>query len=162
MARWSDILREVPDLAERARAVFDAHKHKTLATLRADGSPRISGIEADFWNDDLWLGSMPDSRKSADLKRDPRFAIHSATIDVELALGDAKLAGRAEPVSGDAFEAYVAHLHQTADEVPEGVFDLFRADVSEVVVIGIGDPPDHLVIETWREGRNGLRRIERR
>jgi Pyridoxamine 5'-phosphate oxidase len=162
MARWNDIQREVPELAERARTVFDAHKHKTLATLRADGSPRISGIEADFWKDELWLGSMPDSRKSADLKRDPRFALHSATIDVELALGDAKLSGRAEPVSGGAYDAYVAHLHETADEIPEGAFDLFRADVNEVVVIGIGDPPDHLVIETWREGQKGLRRIERR
>ena len=37
-----------PAFAARVRARFDAHKHKTIATLRADGSPRISGIEAEF------------------------------------------------------------------------------------------------------------------
>ena len=162
MARWHEVQREAPEFAERARKVFDSFKHKTLATLRADGSPRISGIEADFWQDDLWLGSMPDSRKGEDLRRDPRFALHSATVDTELTHGDAKLSGRAELVTGADFDAYVAHLHQSAEQVPEGSFDLFRADVTELVVVGIGDPPDHLLIETWREGRRGLLRIERR
>jgi hypothetical protein len=162
MARWNEVAREVPELAEKAQAIFDAHKHKTLATLRADGSPRVSGIEAEFWKDDLWLGSMPESRKGADLKRDPRFALHSATVDVELAQGDAKISGRAELVGGGEFDAYVAHLHEGTDQVPEGTFDLFRADISELVVIGIGEPADHLLIETWREGTGGLRRIERR
>jgi hypothetical protein len=162
MARWNDVLREVPDLAEKAQAIFDAHKHKTLATLRVDGSPRVSGIEAEFWKDDLWLGSMPDSRKGSDLKRDPRFALHSATVDPELAEGDAKISGRADLATGGEFDAYVAHLHEGAEQVPEGDFDLFRADITELVVISIGDPPDHLLIETWREGSHGLRRIERR
>ena len=32
-----------PELALAVQRSFDAHIHKTLATLRADGSPRISG-----------------------------------------------------------------------------------------------------------------------
>ena len=105
---------------------------------------------------------MPDSRKGADLKQDSRFALHSATVDSELADGDAKLSGRAELVTGAGFDAYVAHLQDSAEQVPEGAFDLFRADLTELVVIRIGDPPDHLVIETWRAGRRGLLRVERR
>ena len=62
-------------------ALFDAHRHKTIATLRADGSPRISGIEAAFENGDLIFASMPNARKGVDLHRDPRFALHSATVD---------------------------------------------------------------------------------
>src|SRR5262249_26597087 len=90
MASFADIRRDAPELGERAERVFDAHKHKTIATVRADGSPRISGIELDFLGDDVWFGSMPGSRKSADLKRDPRFAMHSTTADAELTDGDAK------------------------------------------------------------------------
>ena len=56
------------------RTLFDAGRHKTIATLRADGSPRISGIECEFTNGDLRFGSMAAARKGADLKRDPRFA----------------------------------------------------------------------------------------
>ena len=162
MARWAEVEREVPELAARAQKVFDAYKHKTLATLREDGSPRVSGIEAEFWNGDLWLGSMPGSRKGADLHRDPRFALHSATADAELTDGDAKLSGNAVVATRAEFVAYVQRLQETADEVPEGDFDLFKVDVKELVVIRIGEPADHLVIETWREGRRGLVRVERR
>jgi len=63
------------------RGLFDRHRYKTIATLRADGSPRISGIEVAFEDGELAFGSMPDARKGADLGRDPRFALHSATID---------------------------------------------------------------------------------
>jgi len=44
---------------------------------------------------------------------------------------------------------------------PPGPFHLFRAGVTEVVLVRVGEPPDHLVIESWHEGR-GLRRVERR
>ena len=81
MARWLDVERAEPELARRVRELFEAHRHKTIATLRADGSPRISGIEAVFEDGELTFGSMPNARKGADLLRDPRFALHSATVD---------------------------------------------------------------------------------
>ena len=37
-----------PEFAARVRELFDAHRHKFLATLQSDGSPRISGIEMHF------------------------------------------------------------------------------------------------------------------
>ena len=77
VASWQDVEREEPAFATRVRALFDAGRHKTLATLRADGSPRISGIETDFEGGELTFGSMPGARKGADLVRDPRFALHS-------------------------------------------------------------------------------------
>lgn len=48
MARWNDVVDSAPELAAAVRAFFDAHEHKTLATLRKDGSPRqdASGGEA--------------------------------------------------------------------------------------------------------------------
>ena len=78
---WQDVEQAEPEFAQRVRALFDAHQHKTIATLRADGSPRISGIETVFEEGELVFGSMPNARKGADLTRDPRFALHSATID---------------------------------------------------------------------------------
>ncbi len=42
-----------PEFAERVRRLFDAGRHKTIATLRADGSPRISGIECEFTDGEL-------------------------------------------------------------------------------------------------------------
>ena len=73
---WQRLQREAPDFAQRVRDRFDAGTNKTLATLRADGSPRISGTELSFADGRITLGMMPHSRKLADVLRDPRVAIH--------------------------------------------------------------------------------------
>jgi hypothetical protein len=165
MASWGEVVSSAPEFADRARARFDAHRHKVMATLRRDAFPRISGIETSFVEGDLWLGMMPNSRKALDLRRDPRMALHSATVDPPdhptKFEGDAKLTGRAEEITDhDRFRAYLDATGQAGQEAQEpGSFHLFRVDVTEVVLISIGDPPDHLVVELWRPGE-GVRRTK--
>ena len=164
MATWSEVEQAVPELAEAVRAAFDAHKHKVLATLRADGSPRLSGNEATFRDGDVWLGMMHQSRKALDLRRDARLELHSAPVDEELKLGDARLAGRAVEVTDPemlrSFAAASAPEEDTGTEAPEP-YHLFRVDVTDITLIRIGDPADHLVIESWSDDA-GYKRIERR
>lgn len=150
MTAWQDIEKVEPEFAKRVRALFDGHRHKTIATLRADGSPRISGIEAAFEGGELGFGSMPNARKSADLRRDPRFALHSATVDpVEGAEaqwpGEAKISGRAI----------------AAGPISEGTDgDQYHADISEVVHTHLNEKATMLVVEWWTP-EHGLRMIER-
>ena len=150
MTAWQDVERAVPEFAQRVQALFDAHRHKTIATLRADGSPRISGIEAAFDDGELVFGSMPNARKGADLRRDPRFALHSGTIDpVEGSEGqwpgEAKIAGRAIATG-------------PSTEGSDG--ERFRADIAEVVHTHLNKQATMLVVEWWTPTR-GLRKIER-
>ena len=140
----------------RARTLFDAFVHKTLATLRRDGSPRISGTEVAFVDGELWLGSMWQATKARDLQRDPRFALHSGSADPPGWTGDAKLAGRAEEVTDPELIARV-----TGHAAPPGSAHVFRADITELVVVRLGQPADHIVIESWHHGR-GVSRRERR
>jgi len=149
MTAWREVEEAVPEFARRVRALFDAHKHKTLATLRADGSPRISGIEAEFADGELVFGSMPGARKGADLRRDSRFALHSATVDPiegEEARwpGEAKISGRA--------------IFAGPQREPAG--DSFRADLTEVVHTHLNAEATLLVVEWWTP-EHGLRRAER-
>ena len=151
MLRWAAFEAAEPDLARRVRELFDAGRHKTIATLRADGSPRISGIECEFSGGDLRFGSMAGARKGADLRRDPRFALHGPTFHPEEGNerdwpGEAKIAGVAVPAG------------PVTTEGPEG--EMFVADISEVVVTGLDPGATKLVIESWTPAR-GLRRIER-
>src|SRR4051794_13800757 len=149
---WKAIEQAEPAFAARVRKLFEAGRHKTIATLRADGSPRISGIECEFKDGDLRFGSMTGARKGADLHRDPRFALHGPTFHPEQGKesdwpGEAKIAGRAVPagpVTGDG----------TA-EPPDG--EMFVADISEVVVTGLNAEATMLVVESWTPDR-GLRR----
>src|SRR5215203_1946017 len=121
MPSWREVEAEVPELAALARRFLDAHVHKTLATLRRDGSPRISGTEVDFADGELWLGSMWQAVKALDLRRDPRFALHSGSADPPDWKGDAKLAGRAEEITDPERKAAVirgGHIARTLTPLP--------------------------------------------
>ena len=146
MASWGELEQAEPELAALARELLDAFTHKTLATLRRDGSPRISGTEVEFRDGELYLGSMWRSVKALDLRRDPRFALHSGSADPPAWRGDAKLAGRVEEVTDGPDNDRRSHL--------------FRCDITELVVVRLGEPADHLVIESWHAGR-GVTRLRR-
>jgi hypothetical protein len=155
MASWSEVEAEATELAALARGYLDLNAHKVLATLRRDGSPRVSGTETRFDGGELWLGSMPGALKARDLQRDPRFALHCGPLDPGAGwTGDAKLAGLAVEVTDSDARAAV---------LGKGFGDshLFRADIRELSVVQVGEPRDHLVIQAWHAGR-GVSRSERR
>jgi Pyridoxamine 5'-phosphate oxidase len=159
MAAWKDVEQAEPEFAARVRRLFDAGRHKTIATLRADGSPRISGIECEFADGELRFGSMPAARKGADLRRDPRFALHGPTFHPQEGNeaewpGEAKIAGRAV-LAGPIGEGPAAAGGQTNTDG-----DLFHADISEVVLTRLNPEATLLVIESWTPQR-GLRVVER-
>jgi hypothetical protein len=151
MAAFADVETEQPEFAGRVRAAFDAHAHTFLATLRRDGSPRISGIELHFVLGEPWLAGMPGSVTFTDLRRDPRFALHSGSSAPEAFDGDAKLDGRAtQVIDPDERAAYAA----AAGVAPEHMgFDLFRVDLDQVVLVALDDKRTALVVSSWRPGR---------
>jgi hypothetical protein len=155
MASWSEVEAAAPELAALARHYFDLNAHKVLATLRRDGSPRVSGTELRFSEGELWLGSMPGALKARDMQRDPRFALHCGPADPEAGWdGDSKLAGRAQEITDpERRAAILGERHRDSH--------LFRADVTELSVVRLGgEPADRLVIEAWHAGR-GVSRRER-
>jgi pyridoxamine 5'-phosphate oxidase-like protein len=149
MSSWAEFASAEPALASRVQERFGIRKHKTLATLRKDGSPRISGIEVEFASGELFLGMMPDSLKLRDLERDPRLAIHSPTDDPPDGNprgwpGEAKIAGNAVDVP-DSQNASGRR---------------FRIDITEAAFTHLNEAGDRLVVEFWRPG-NGSKRLER-
>jgi hypothetical protein len=156
MATWGDVELAVPDLAAQVRERLLSHRHCLLATLRADGAPRLSGVEVQLVLGQLWIGMMGGSVKARDLQRDGRLALHSAPDAEDIAEGDAKLAGRATEVTDDeTIAAWAAELAQPAP----GPFHLFRVDVEEISLLRAAG--DHLDIEWWSTG-GGYRSVERR
>ena len=140
MASWGEVRSQAADLAASVEERFTARKHCTIATLRADGSPRISGIEVELAGEDMRVGSMLGAVKARDLARDPRFALHSATVDPpeedpSAWPGEAKVAGRVVAVE-DRPDAHV-----------------WRLDVREVVLTRIDASGQQLEITSWHEGR---------
>jgi Pyridoxamine 5'-phosphate oxidase len=147
VASWRDFADQAPELAARARALLEAHKHLTLATLRKDGSPRISGTECEIVDGELQFGAMWRGVKALDLLRDPRFALHSGSDDPPGWAGDAKVAGT---VTEEVLQS----------EEHGGEYHLFRCDITEVVIVGLNSERTKMTIDAWHEGR-GLSHLER-
>lgn len=148
MATWAQIERAAPDLAGRVRRRFGMGTNKTIATLRRDGAPRISASELEFSRDEVTLGMMAGSMKLLDVRRDPRIAVHSPTVEPtgeDDWPGDAKLAGFVVETEPPAESEHVEAGH-------------FKLDITEVALTYVGTPADHLVIETWHVGRGLGRR----
>lgn len=111
-----------------------------MATIRKDGSPRISGIEIEFADGHLRVGSMPGAVKALDLRRDPRVAIHGPTADppdgnAAAWKGEAKIAGTATEVESGSS----AHR--------------FLIDIHEAVITRLNEAGDRLVVESWTPAR---------
>jgi len=150
---WAAFAEAAPQIAE----VF-ARRHAAtgnlcmLGTLRADGYPRICPMEPRFFEDRLCVVGMPGTAKFADLARDPRFTLHTATTDAHVTAGDAKIWGVVENLPDQ-------ELHQRfAQEVFEQIgldlrgrkFDPFYvADIRGASSLQVADG---LELTVWREG----------
>ncbi|MCM3923202.1 pyridoxamine 5'-phosphate oxidase family protein [Frankia sp. AiPs1] len=154
---WRDFESAHPTLAGTVRTRFKAFRHHILATIRADGSPRTSGIEVTFHSGDLWLGSMPAARKSRDLRRDPRFALSANPgPGTDMAGGDVRIAGLARWVDDPA-----ALAHFAAEVSPPEPFDLFRVELTEIVRTTVDEAAEEIVLTSWRPGYPAVR-VQRR
>ncbi|MGW3622360.1 pyridoxamine 5'-phosphate oxidase family protein [Streptomyces sp. NPDC000880] len=143
---WADFQAAEPAFAESVQKRFQQYKHHVLATLRKDGSPRVTGLEVDFRFGELWLGMMPYSRKAQDLQRDPRFAIHTNPgSDDSMDGGDVRIGGRAVEVTDPEVIGRF-----TVEVKPPEPFHLFRVELGEVVQTYVDG--EELVVRAWRPG----------
>lgn len=155
MASWREFTAAAPELAARVRERLDAHGHMTIATLRRDGAPRISGTETRIHDGELWIGSMWQALKARDLQRDGRFALHSGSDEPADWQGDAKLAGVAEEVTDPVL---VEQINGAA--AAGGPSHLFRLDLREVSHVALRPDRRGIVITAWTPER-GVWTVER-
>jgi hypothetical protein len=155
--RWDAFETACPRIAELARDRFSGDQVAMVGTMRADGSPRISGQEPDFAADRLCLGMMWRSRKALDLLRDPRITVVSVPSDRMNAGGDVKLSGLAvEELDPDIRKIFRETIQARIDWAPdEPNFHLFSLDVREAAYMRFGD--DRLALH-WDEAR-GFREL---
>jgi hypothetical protein len=158
MMNWREFERREPEFAALVAARFAAHKHKTMATIRADGGPRICGTEAELVDGDLWLGGMTRNRRFADLRRDPRVEVHSGSDDPDVWSGDARVAGVAVEVTDPAEQQ---RFHGGAGELAPGQFELFRIDLRSAVLVRLDDAREHLLIDSWDADRGRAATVRR-
>ena len=163
MATWTEFTSGAPRISTIFRRRHAATgKLCMLATLRADGFPRISPMEPQIFDDRLLLIGMPGTRKFEDLRRDPRLSLHTATVDTQVGDGDAKLWDQARDARGPGlFERFAAALFAETGMDLRGqecdhFYEVEIAGASSVEVVG-----NHLDVTVWKPG-SAERVIEKR
>jgi hypothetical protein len=92
---WRDVELGAPELARLGMARLTSARVALLGTLRPDGSPRISPVEPYIAEGQLLIGAIAWSAKAGDLRRDPRYVLHSAVTGPDSGEGELKLYGSA-------------------------------------------------------------------
>jgi general stress protein 26 len=150
MAQWSHFESENPELARKVRLRFESHAHHILGTIDASGAPRLSGLNVFFNDGEVWFGSMSGARKVADMKRDPRISLHSATLSEQLEGGDARISGFARVLDAQRAALWRPE-NPTAGE-------FFTIDIRKVHLVEVSG--EQLRVSMWDTER-GLRIVHR-
>ncbi len=151
MPTWLEFEREAPELARLAEERFASTGLVLLGTLRKNGWPRVTPVEYTFYDGELTLGGMWQSKKCLDLLRDSRCVVHSTTSDKDGKQGDMKLYGRASPLAPAREEAYWQHIFELMNWRPDGPAHVFTVDIESASFVKFdGDGAMHWL--TWPGG----------
>ncbi|MFB9234738.1 pyridoxamine 5'-phosphate oxidase family protein [Plantactinospora siamensis] len=136
MASWTEFATDEPQLAAAIRGLLQQYGPGLgyLATVRADGGPRVHPVSPVITADGLYC-FVVDSPKRRDLERDGRYALHS--FPPEDSDDEAYVAGRARPVTDRARVAELAGSLRAAPHVDWRLFE-FSVDVAMVARRGPG------------------------
>ncbi len=149
--RWGEFALAAPEIAGRGREImyFAGIGLGYLATVRADGGPRVHPFCPIQWEHGLY-GLIIPGPKQRDLLRDPRVAIHTMGMpdrDDEFSLaGTARRLDHAATLAA-VEAAFSATGGTSADHT------LFEFDIERALLVTYGPrgqstaPPRH---ETWR------------
>ncbi len=154
MKSWQQFTESAPHIVEIFNRRYAATGNLCmLATLRSDGFPRISPVEPQIFEDQLVLIGMPNTRKFIDLHRDPRFCLHTATVDTQVSDGDVKMWGTVENVTDTSMHQRFADalFEQTGMDLRGQDFDHFF--VSDLIsASSIETDGERLTITIWKPG----------
>jgi Pyridoxamine 5'-phosphate oxidase len=157
MASWPEFAAAEPRLAASIHALVHQYGPGLgyLATVRADGGPRVHPVSPFITRDGLYCFVI-DSPKRRDLERDGRYALHA--YPPETTDDEAYVSGRARPVTErDRIQRYADEM-RAEPEVDWRLFE-FTVDVAMVVrhghQSGQGGPPAPAIHQIWRDRRAG-------
>jgi hypothetical protein len=154
---WRDLELGAPTIARAGLARLESTRVAFLGTLRCDGAPRISPIETYLAAGHLLVGALSWSPKAADLRRDPRYVLHSVVTDPDGGQPELKIYGVAAE-AGSALREAAADAWWSGR--PLGDAAVFSLTINQAVLIEWDVEASQMVVHRW-SGRRGYERSQR-
>jgi hypothetical protein len=159
VVRWADLEAAAPELARRGRELIERSRFLLVGTIRRDGTPRISAVEARIVEGQLAMAMIPGTLKVRDLLRDPRLTANAPVVHPGDPNAEFKLRGRAVSVADPSLrDAIATSIEDTGGWRPPRDWNFFVVDLDGAAFMG------------WRGGvmnmlrwtrQDGLTRAER-
>ena len=158
--RWAEMEQRQPNLAAIGRQRLIDPGVLLIATIRRDGTPRLSPVEPFIMAGHLFLSMLWQSRKAADLMRDPRILVHSIVTNRDGGDGEFKVRGTVQAEDDRLVQRrYAASVAASLGWQPEpGRFHLFSIDIEDVVYLWYDDNTGDQYLAAWPPGRESVRR----
>jgi len=150
--KWSAFVVASPKLAGFGEELIERHGLILLASLRRDGTPRISPVEPLIVDGELELGMIWQSKKALDLLRDPRCHVHTIVTDRNGTEGEFKLWGKARDLGSADRERYCTALDAKIGWRPKEPFHAFAIDLASAAYRRFGGEGGKVYALVWRDG----------
>jgi len=149
---WKEFNSAAPEVARAGKDLIDQAGVVLVGTLRKDGSPRISPVEALIAGDHLYIGMMPDTFKVQDLLRDRRCTVHNLISNRYAPEGEFKLHGLAINVHDpDQRKFFCDEARKRTGWSPEALpFQLFTVDIQSAGMFS--HDGGKRILRRWRVG----------
>jgi hypothetical protein len=133
---WADFERVAPDLAVQVRELIDRSGFVLVGTIRRDGTPRISPVEARVVQGHLMLVMIRGTHKARDLLRDSRLVLNTPVFDPADPGCELKLRGRAVAVENrDLLEATANAIEAGSGWRPPADWHFFSVEIEDVALM---------------------------
>jgi Pyridoxamine 5'-phosphate oxidase len=142
-----------PAIAGPGRDLLERRGLAVLATLRADGRPRLGPVEAHVAGGRLLVGVMPRSLKARDLERDPRCTLQTVVADPDSGEPELKLYCRAVSAAGEPPGAWWTGR-------PPAEVRVYELQVDEAALVEWNLADAEMTVTSWSPSR-GLRTTTR-
>ena len=158
MFQWADFESAVPELATQARALIERFHFVLVGTIRRDGTPRISAVEAHFVRSHLMLVMIAGTWKARDLLRDPRILLNTPITRPDEPEAEFKLRGRAIEIQDQALREATAHaIKAESGWRPPEKWHFFSIDIEDAALIEWQDGEMHMARWNRERGLDHLR-----
>jgi Pyridoxamine 5'-phosphate oxidase len=147
---WADFDAGAPELGRAARSVIERLGFVYVGTVRRDGAPRISPVEAHIVRERLMLVMIAASRKAQDLARDPRVTLQSPVADPGDPGVELKVRGRVTEVDEEQRAATAEAVQVASGWRPQPSWRFYAVEIEAVAVLD------------WDQGEMVMSRWDRR
>jgi hypothetical protein len=150
MASWGQFTDAAQEIAAVGARLLEKHHLAYLATVRADGAPRVHPVSPFIIDGRLYVATPPSSPKARDQVRDGRYVLHMLPGEND---DEFRIRGRARSVTDEHERSMVRERGPHFVREHHYCFEYDIEEAATAYWVNVGKPGTYPVRQAWKEER---------